>query len=74
MSLSAPSVQRRQEDRFKEVTVEFLLDIMGARSFPLPSRHKYRFDAGSRKRVRMPRQDADELLQRFGKQTFKILS
>lgn len=73
MSPSTSPVMRNQEKRFEEVEVEFLLDIMGARSFPLPSRHKYRFDAGSRKRVRMPRQDADELVQRFGKQTFRIL-
>ncbi|KKN85722.1 hypothetical protein LCGC14_0275270 [marine sediment metagenome] len=71
---SSAVVKREQKKRFEQVQVEFLLDIMGARSFPLPSRRKYRFDAGARKRVRMPRQDADELVRRFGKTTFKILS
>jgi len=54
------------------VQVEFLKNISGARRFVLPSRRAYKFDAQERLRY-MPREDAVELVQRFGESTFRIV-
>jgi len=63
-----PSVTRR----YDQVKVIFTRDVYGTRVFPLPSKHKYRFDAGSHKERVMPRYDADELVSRYPN-TFEIV-
>lgn len=51
-------------DRYEIVTVRFLSNTLGTRMFPLPSKNKYKFDAGVNRERRMPGYDAAELLKR----------
>jgi len=55
------------------VTVEFLLDISGARQFPLSRKKAYRFDAKSNRVKKMIRGDAETLVERYSSRAFRII-
>jgi len=57
-----------------KVLVEFLLNIRGSRAFPLSSKRKPRFDAGANRCQRIPKEDALELIQRFGEKAFRVIT
>jgi len=50
-----------------------LLNISGARQFPLSRKKAYRFDAKSNRVKKMIRGDAETLVERYGPQAFRVL-
>ena len=74
-SISPPVIRAKEsvERRYDMVKIRFVKNIMGTRVFPLPSKHNYRFDAGSNREKTVPRYDADELMSRYPN-TFELIA
>lgn len=53
-----------------KVTVTFKLQLAGGRTFPLPSKRRYRFDLGSNRVQTIPLEDARALFERYGLRAF----
>ena len=74
-SISPPVIAAKAsvERRYDMVKIRYTRNILGMRIFPLPSKHKYRFDASPSNREKIvPRYDADELMSRYPN-TFEII-
>ncbi len=63
----------RGSTALNRITLEFVADIAGARTYRVPSGKSYRFDKGMLSRQPMDYKDALALIERWGPKTFRLL-